>query len=341
MPGSVPMQAAPAFGRSGLTGPRWAIAVPVGGAVVGALLDYATTTAPAAMPVFLPFDFSWFAWAGTILPLWWYLRGVALAAPAERPAPWRRVAFLLGMGAIWAVLQTRYLYLAEHEFFLNRIMHVVLHHLGPFLVALGLAGGPIRRGMPAPLARLVFHRAVRRLIAPLQQPFVAAFLFVGLVALWLYPPVHFVSMIGHRLFWIMNWSMLLDGLLFWCQVLDPRPAPPAHAGYGARAAMAVGVIFPQIVIGALIVFARYDIYPYYNYCGRFFPAISPLYDQLVGGMVIWIPPAMMSVIALLVVLGNLRRAEEAAPRPADPRAARMQALSARWTGLPARPADHP
>ena len=317
-----------------LAGDRCALAVPAGLVLAGALLDLAATRAPASMPVWLPFDFSWFAWLGTVLPVWWYLRGVALLRAEERPAFWQRVAFLFGMAAIWAVLQTRYLYLAEHEFFLNRIMHVVLHHLGPFLVALGLAGGPIRRGMPGPLARLVSHRLVRRAIAPVQQPFVASFLFVGLVAFWLIPAVHFVSMIGHRLFWIMNWSMVLDGLLFWCQVLDPRPAPPARAGYGARAAMAVGVIFPQILIGALIVFARYDIYPDHNYCGRFFPAISPLYDQLVGGMVIWIPPAMMSVIALLVVLTHLRRAEEAAPRSLDPRAARIEAMAARWTGRP-------
>jgi len=317
-----------------LAGPRAAIAVPAVLVALGAALDWAATTAPASMPVWLPFDFSWFAWLGTVLPVWWYLRGLAVLAPAARPGLWRRLGFLAGMATIWVVLQTRYLYLAEHEFFLNRIQHLVLHHLGPFLVALGTAGGAIRAGMPAPLARAVMHRWIRRALAPLRQPLVAALLFVGLVAFWLIPAVHFRAMIGHRLFWIMNWTMVLDGLLFWCQVLDPRPCPPAGLGFGTRAAMAVGVIFPQIAIGALIVFARHDIYPYYNYCGRFFPSIGPLYDQLVGGMVIWIPPSMMSVVALLLVLSGLRRAEDAAPRPADPRAARMAALSARWTGRP-------
>ncbi|MGC8476984.1 MAG: cytochrome c oxidase assembly protein [Acetobacteraceae bacterium] len=315
-----------------LLGARAAWAVPLGLALVGAALDGASSFAPARLPVVLPFDFSWFAWAGTVLPLWWWARGIALLAPEERPPVWRRVAFVAGVGVLWAVLQTRYLYLAEHEFFLGRIMHDALHHVGPFLVALGLAGEPIRAAMPASLRRVVESRPVRAALAPLMQPSVAATLFVGLVALWLWPPFEFASMIGHRLFWIMNWSMVLDGLLFWCQVLDPRPSPPARAGYGARAAMAVGVIFPQIAIGAFIVFARHDIYPFYNYCGRFYPDISPLYDQLIGGMVVWIPPAMMSVAALLIVLSHLRAAEDAAPPSLDPRAARMAALSARWTG---------
>ena len=308
-----------------------ALAVPVGLVALGALIDWLSTAYPADMPVWMPFDFSWFAWLGTVLPVWWYWHGMGLLAPSERPRRWRQVAFLLGMALIYAVLQTRYLYLAEHEFFLNRIEHVVLHHLGPFLVALGAAGAPIRAGMPAPLARLVGSRAVSRLLAPIQQPIVASFLFVGLVAFWLIPAIHFPSMIDHPLFWIMNWSMVLDGLLFWCLVLDPRPSPPARVGFGTRAAMAVGVIFPQIAIGAVIVFTRHDIYPYYNYCGRFFTDISPLYDQLVGGMVIWIPPAMMSVIALLLVLNHLRLAEDRAPKTN----VAMDAMAARWTGRPA------
>ena len=136
----------------------------------------------------------------------------------------------------------------------------------------------------------------------LQQPLLAAALFVGLVAFWLIPPIHFRAMIDQDLFWVMNWSMVLDGLLFWCLVLDPRPRPPARLGYGLRAALAAGVIFPQILIGALIVFSGQDLYPYYTFCGRLYPSVGPMYDQFVGGFVIWVPTAMMSVIGLLLVL---------------------------------------
>lgn len=52
------------------------------------------------------------------------------------------------MTVMYAVLQTRSRYLAEHQFFLNRIQHVIMHHLGPFLIALGTAGKPLRSGMP-------------------------------------------------------------------------------------------------------------------------------------------------------------------------------------------------
>ena len=85
----------------------------------------------------------------------------------------------------------------------------------------------------------------------LQQPLLAAFLFVGLIYFWLIPPIHFRAMIDWRLYAVMNWSMVLDGLLFWCLVLDPRPKPPARISYGARAALVLGVMFPQIALGAV------------------------------------------------------------------------------------------
>ena len=67
-------------------------------------------------------------------------------------------------------------------------------------------------------------------------------------------------------------------------------------------------MFPQIVLGALISFATVDLFPYYAFCGRYFPSISAVTDQQIGGIVIWIPPAMMSVLGLLVVVRNMRAA---------------------------------
>jgi putative membrane protein len=101
-----------------------------------------------------------------------------------------------------------------------------------------------------------------------------------------------------------------DGFLFWLLVLDPRPKPPARISSGARAALAIGVMFPQIVLGASITFAGFDLYSFYNLCGRLYPSIDALADQQLGGIVIWIPPGMMSIVALLVVLNALRRREE-------------------------------
>jgi putative membrane protein len=298
---------------------------------LGALLWWLSQSHPALMPFWAPWDFSPVVYLTTTLAVFWFFRGLALIPEAERPAMWRRVAFLAGVAVIYAVLQTRFEYWSQHMFFLNRIQHVVMHHLGPFLVALGCAGGTIRRGMPPRLRRIVKAAPMVTVMRVPQQPLLAAFLFVGLFYFWLIPAVHFRAMIDWRLYAVMNWTMVLDGILFWWLVLDPRPNPPARVSYGVRAALALGVMFPQIALGAAITFSQTDLYPYYDLCGRLFPSISALNDQHIGGVVIWIPPAMMSVMAVLLVINALRLHEESTMEANDDAAA-LAKLASSWTG---------
>jgi putative membrane protein len=178
-------------------------------------------------------------------------------------------------------------------------------------VVLGGLGPALRRGMPGFARRLIERPAVTRTVGVLQRPWLAAFLFVGLIYFWLIPAIHFRAMIDVRLYGLMNWTMVADGILFWWLVLDPRPKPPARVSWGVRAALAIAVMFPQIALGAAIAFSSRDLYPFYDLCGRLFPSIDALLDQHIGGIVIWIPPAMMSVAAVLLVINAVRLHDDA------------------------------
>ena len=283
---------------------------------LGVLLWWLSRYHPTLLPFWMPWQFSPSIYLATAHALFWAHRGLHLMPEAERPPAWRRVLFLIGVAAIYAVLQTRYDYWAQHMFFLHRIQHVVMHHLGPFLVVLGGAGAAIRRGMPDRVRRLIECPAATRTVGLLQRPWLAAFLFVGLIYFWLIPAIHFRAMIDVRPYELMNWSMVADGILFWWLVLDPRPKPPARVSFGVRAALAIAVMFPQIALGAAITFSGSDLYPFYDLCGRLFPSIDALADQHIGGIVIWIPPAMMSVAAVLLVINAVRIHDETS-LPAD------------------------
>ena len=150
-------------------------------------------------------------------------------------------------------------------------------------------------------------------------------LFVGLIALWLFPAVHFRAMIDPDLYLVMNWTMVGDGVLFWSLVLDPRDRGEAGISFGMRALLAVAIMFPQILIGAIIALSKRDLYTFYAWCGRIYPSIGPLDDQNYGGLIVWIPPAMMSVVALILVLNALRLNEERA-------APGQEVMPAPWTG---------
>jgi putative membrane protein len=221
-------------------------------------------------------------------------------------APWpRQLAWWLGLSLSYVALHSRVDYYAEHQFFVHRLQHLVLHHLGPFLIALSHPHVALMRGMPRSIRRRVVRPAlawppVRLALDVLLNPLVAAILFVGLIYLWLYNPIHYVAMLDVHLYKLMNWSMILDGLLFWWLVLDTRPRPPARLRPGVRVLVALAVIPPQILIGAYITFVKHDLYPIYAICGRALLGMSAATDQYMGGLIVWIPSAMMSVISALI-----------------------------------------
>jgi putative membrane protein len=143
---------------------------------------------------------------------------------------------------------------------------------------------------------------LRLLYRLLQNSLISPLLFVGLIYFWLMPSIHFDAMLSADRYKLMNWSMLVDGLLCWWLILDPRP-PRKHGAlaYPARMAMLLAIMPPQIVIGAHITLSKSVLYDVYNVCGRAWP-ISPLVDQHTGGIVTWIPAAMMSVLAILLLV---------------------------------------
>ncbi len=309
MPALLPGRDAPAtiqgttpLGRSAL----------LSGAVLalGCLIWWASATYPAELPAIAPWDFSWIEYLGTVLPLVWYLHGLALTAPADRPHRLRRIAFLTGVALIYATLQTHFVYLSQHMFFLNRLQHLGMHHLGPFLIALAWPGETISRGMPVMLRRLAGAGWLHRVLRVVQTPVVAGVLFVGLVWFWLRPAIHFHAMVSPLLYTTMNLSMVIDGLLFWCFVLDPRPTPAARYSYAVRLATCLLVIFPQLLIGARLTFGLTPLYSYYDLCGRLFPSIGALFDQHLGGLVVWIPSSMMSSFAFMLIMNNIRLQED-------------------------------
>lgn len=317
------------FRTPGLDGVDLAAYLAIAG--LGGAIQWLSAVHPTRMPDWGPWEFSWLVYLAATLSLWWYGRGLLSTAPAERPALWRTACFVVGVIGIYAVLQTRLEYLMTHMFFMNRIQHIVMHHIGPFFIAVAWPGRTLARGMPAALLRPFDSRPVHIVLDILQQPFIAAFLFVGLVAFWLIPPIHFRAMIDPKLYAVMNWTMILDGLLFWVLVLDPRPKPPARLSGVLRGVLSVSVMFPQILLGAAIAFIGTNLFPYYDICGRIYPSIDAITDQHIGAIVIWIPPSMMSVIGLLVVLNFIRINEDARRETSDEKS-RSGFAASQWTG---------
>lgn len=271
----------------------------------------------SALAFLLPWHFSPTVLVVVVAAAALFARGARDAASAV-PAS-RRFVFYLGLVLVYAALQTKWDYYAGHMFFVHRLQHFVLQDVGPFLLAYSAPGAALACGVPASVrARLGGARtALRSLARFIFDPWTATVMFVASLCLWLWPPVHFDVMLSNWDYILMNWSVLIGDLPFWWLVLDPRPYPEARLGQGARILMLTIVMLPMMLVGAIIGLSRHDLYPVYDICGRFFP-ISPLTDQQLGGLIIWIPGSLLTVLAALIALSRAMSQSEARERARPP-----------------------
>ncbi|HTT06601.1 MAG TPA: cytochrome c oxidase assembly protein [Steroidobacteraceae bacterium] len=256
----------------------------------------------------LPWDFSVTVLTCCLTFVLLYARGVhrSRQSGTAAPARWRQSLFYLGMLLIYIPLQTRYDYFAQHMFWMHRLQHFLLHDFASLMVALAFPWPVLGAGLPsrwhAPLRRLWQSAPLRATYAILTQPLIAFTLFVGLIYLWLWPSVHFRAMLSLREYKCMNWSVAVDGLLFWSLILDPRSkAEGAAMHLGPRIFLALLTMVPETIIGAYLSLHQGVVYTVYAVCGRLWP-VDAVTDQQLGGLIVWIPASMMCSFAALIVL---------------------------------------
>ncbi len=116
------------------------------------------------------------------------------------------------------------------------------------------------------------------------------------LALWLWHvPVLFEAALHNEVVHaFQHLAFLLTALVFWWSVLEPTTR--------RASALAMLSLFTTMVhsgaLGALLALARSAWYPsYFDSAAAF--GLTPLEDQQIGGLVMWIPAALVYIIAML------------------------------------------
>jgi len=250
----------------------------------------------------VPWEFSWVFLLSFVAICVLYLRG----SRRLRVSVARKLSFWVGMAIVYVSLHTYFDYFAEHEFFMHRIQQVLLHHLAPLLIVASYPGTVLRAGLPlawrARALRPLEHSwPWRATTGVLLNPAVVTVLFVGFILIWLIPAMQTLAMLDWRIYRFMNWSMMLSGLSYWWLVLDHRPKPPGRMTPGVRVLSPAITMSPQILAGAIVTFSKSDLYPIFEICGRAF-TFNVLTGQLVGGVIMWVPAALIESIGGLLAL---------------------------------------
>lgn len=243
-----------------------------------------------------------------------YARGLArMRDKREARLSGRHWAFYAGLAAVFAALLTPLDAVSEHVFAVHQIQHLLLRGVAPMLLMLAVPSVPLIAGLPVALrqrvvAPLMAQRSVRACFAFLGRPLVCTMLYVGTLYIWQVPAIHDMALLRGGWHYLMHLTMLLSGLLFFWVVFDPRPQPWATP-FHTRLAMLGAAIFANIPLGAVTTLKDSVSYAAYDRLGRWW-GLSPLDDELLGGLVIWIAASMMGLLAVLLLVRLWGRSEE-------------------------------
>src|SRR5690554_4340063 len=238
---------------------------------------------------------------------WLFQRGMRV----HKVSGWRKALFWSGMVILYLAMHTRLDYYAERMFFIHRLQHLVLHHLGPLLIMGAYPGQVLRAGLPlrwrVRLRDFLRSGPGRAIEAVLTNRILVPVLFVLLVVGFLIPTVQFYSMLDWRLYRLMNWSVVISGFMYWNLILDRRPSPPAVLSPGGRVFCPIITMVPQIIVGAVITFTERDLYPIFDLCGRAIPGMTAITDQAIGGLTMWVLAGFVEVFGVLYALSTVMR----------------------------------
>jgi putative membrane protein len=250
-----------------------------------------------------------FAWSKNPLPSllilltgYVYLNGLKKWQNPSHPINnWQKFCFFSGLACIFIALQSPIDPLAEHQFSMHQVQHVLLRMLGPLLILLGAPLTPILKGLPKSLLMKVIkptvrNRYARLLYYKLTNPVLTTVIFMGSLYLWQIPVIHNLAVRSDVFHELMHISMLFSGLLFWWLVIDPKPHR-SRLHYGLRVLYLGLIVLPNTLLGAIITFSPGLLYEaYYEFPQPF--GSNALLDQQVGGLTLWILGDMMSIIAV-------------------------------------------
>ena len=161
--------------------------------------------------------------------------------------------------------------------------------LSSALFAMRVAHHVILTGVAAPLFAMALPRAPGS---------VARWAAIHALVFWLWhaPPVYGQALASDAVYWLMQATLLGSALMFWRAV---RGAAPPLAVAGLLATMV-----QMGLLGALLTFSMTPLYTWHMATTQAW-GLSPLADQQLAGLIMWVPGGALYLAAALTAASRL------------------------------------
>lgn len=152
-------------------------------------------------------------------------------------------------------------------------------------------------GVAAPLLALAFseQRGLSRRLLPL--PLLVA-IHAAILWLWHAPQVYEAAIRDAVVYWTMQISLLASAFALWRRLLSGWTEP------GPALLALLATVVQMGMLGALLVFSREALYaPHFTTTLAY--GLTPIDDQQLGGLVMWVPAALPYLVAAAFLLASM------------------------------------
>jgi putative membrane protein len=245
-----------------------------------------------------------------IAALGWVIlsRRVSVAHPAKPHPRWRSAAFLGGLGTLAVALMSPIEAYEGQLFSVHMLQHMLIELVAAPLLLLGApATLALRAASPSVRPRLlsVLHS---RAVSVLSFPLLAWVVFAAVNWAWHFSSLYNDALETPWLHDLQHLTFLGAALLFWWPVVGADPARwrlphPVRLFY-------LFLAMPQnSFLGIALMSAPLALYPHYQTNARDWGP-SPIVDQSVGGMLMWVGGDVVFLLAMGLVVAAWVRAED-------------------------------
>jgi putative membrane protein len=248
----------------------------------------------------IPYEWSWslhpsvLVGTGLLGALYFYGIGPWRRRRGLPPVPrWKVASFCASLVVLLGALNGPMHDLSDYYLFsVHMVQHLLLTLLFPPLLLLGIPGWLIE-----PLLR---PPAVRRVARVLTHPVAAAVIFSVTVAVWHVGQYYELMMRNHDVHIVTHLMFMATATLLWWPVMSPVPEILPRLGYGLGMLYLFLVGIPMQIVAALITLSGRVLYPWYSAAPRTW-GLSPLDDQQLGGLLMWVPGNLWMFLAIGVL----------------------------------------
>jgi putative membrane protein len=248
----------------------------------------------------------------------WYAIGLMRmwrARPGAGIQKWEACSFAFGWLALVIALVSPLHPWGSVLFAAHMTQHEILMLIAAPLMVLGHPAEAFLKAIPHSAAGRIVRWAKcsplwRRIYESISNVFIAWVIHAAVLWVWHIPALFQATLDHDGIHAAQHLSFFGSALLFWWAAIHSHRA----AGYGAAVLYMFTTAVQSGLLGAMIALARGLWYPAYTHTAPDW-GLSPLEDQQLGGLIMWIPAGLIYIVAgMLFMWGWIRESERRVAR---------------------------